>query len=261
MDSVKFKIDEENQIRFKLHVQGTTSEPGATEPEFRFVLSSRNISEAGNSIGYVFPAKKEHDGIVSVTIPVMEGTLIKENKEYIGKMEILIGSRYFTPSTMTIVFEKEFKITAEAIVDNKSKSVLSETQSTTTSSLPEPLGIKTEAISFGKPEIKQPTQQQHKKPSTANNTSSSTGQSKIQLNLTMEDIKNSMGDDKKLKRIIAEKLAKQLSPKAEKFIPLVEKTFANVKSQLIKNENKKSSTVSKMNVEEIFDLISEQEQK
>lgn len=194
MDSAKLKLDESNEIKFKIHVQGSTSEPGASDPTFRFILMEQDTAH-----GFVFPVKKEQNGTVTVVIPPLEGTL-KEGKNYIGKMEVLMGSRYFTPSTLQISFEKEFKVTAEAIV-NQSTTIIQE-------SSPEVSVVKQTNVS-------------------------SVSQKSYHVKLTNEDFKRAQGDERKLKKIIVENLAKQLSPRAPEFIPLVEKTFEKAKGRLV----------------------------
>jgi len=221
MDSVKLKINESNQVKFKLHIQGTTSEPGAQDPEFRFVLSEQD--DAGkNTIGFVFPVKKEENGTVSVVIPAMEGTL-KENKNYLGKMEVLMGSRYFTPSTLQISFEKEFRITAEPIVE---KSQVHQTQQVK-ESLQQQASVTTEYVSVAsKPTVSVPTVTKNNNQPPVRQTNNN-----VKLSLTMEEIKRVNGDEKKLKRLIAENLSKQVSPKSPNFVALVESTFDKVKEK------------------------------
>lgn len=198
MDSAKLKLDESNEIKFKIHVQGSTSEPGASDPAFRFILM-----EQDSSLGFVFPVKKEQNGTVTVVIPPLEGTL-KEGKNYVGKMEVLMGSRYFTPSTLQISFEKEFKVTAEAIV-NQNTTIIQE-------AAPEISVIK--STTLNQSPLPQPQQKSY------------------HVKLTSDDFKRAQGDERKLKKIIVENLAKQLSPRNPEFIPLVEKTFEKVKSRL-----------------------------
>lgn len=219
MESAKLKLNEDNEIKFKIHVQGTTSEPGSQDPQFRFTLTEDGREQS--SIGYIFPVKKESNGQVSVVIPALEG-ILKENKSYTGKMEVLMGTRYFTPSSLQITFEKEFKVTAEAVLpttNNNNNSPITE-----------------QIVVTSTPTISTPIKKAAK------------------LNLTSEDIKRADGDDNKLKRIIAESLAKQLSPKSKDFIPTVEKTFNKIKSKLSEAKilDKSPTQNDKIDVEDLL---------
>lgn len=107
---VKFNLDEEEEIHFKLSVKGSSNLPNV-KPIMRFIISEN--SENGN-IAIVLPAKPTEEGVV-VNIPQLKD-FFSEEKEYIGKLEIIVGNRYFSPTAMNIGFTKSFDIQAEPIL-------------------------------------------------------------------------------------------------------------------------------------------------
>lgn len=111
-EKVILKLDESNELGFKLTIQGMSTEPNSSTPICRFVVMESGGSQ--DTMGYMFPVKKQDDGTVIVTIPPMKN-IFKENKDYTGKIEILLGSRYFTPATMNIGFEKPVEVTVESV--------------------------------------------------------------------------------------------------------------------------------------------------
>lgn len=210
---VKIKLNESQELKFKLHVQGSTSEPDAQNPQFRFVLTEKE----GTGLGLIFPVKKEENGTVSVCIPSMDESIVKENKQYVGKMEVLMGSRYFTPTVLNIVFEKEFKITAEAITSKKGNSAMIKE----TVANDEETSINSEYVQVvstkNKPVVRQT------KP----------------FKITAEDIKEANGSDVRLKAIISKKVSDQIPAGSKDFHLYVEAAYKNVKTMLLEQRKNK----------------------
>jgi len=250
--TVKLKLNESQELKFKLHVQGTTSEPGAQNPQFRFVLTEKDGD--GKGLGLVFPVRKEENGTVAVCIPSMDEGLIKENKYYVGKMEVLMGSRYFTPTVLDIQFEREFKITAEAIVQkapaSSAQASLNEQQATVTS----------EYVSV----VSSAPQQQHQQPQV---------HVQPKFKITAEDIRNSHGSETQLKAIIAEKVAQQIPRNSSEFLPYVESAFKKVRAMIKEAQThatpSSSSTKTvpllerkeKLSVEELMSIVTNSKNK
>lgn len=107
---VKFNLDEEEEIHFKLSVRGSSNLPNV-KPVMRFIISEN--SENG-TMAVVLPVRPTDDGVV-VSIPQLK-EFFSEEKEYIGKLEIIVGNRYFSPTAMSIGFTKSFDIQAEPII-------------------------------------------------------------------------------------------------------------------------------------------------
>lgn len=112
-DKLVLQLDELNDLGFTMHVQGMSTEPDAAKPIFRFVIFEKGKE---NKNGYMYAANKDEneEGKVIVSIFPTKGQYT-ENKEYIGKMEVILGSRYFVTTTLDIVFERPFAIKTELV--------------------------------------------------------------------------------------------------------------------------------------------------
>jgi len=102
---IVLSLDEDNKIEFGIAVRGTTSNlVGA--PSVRFI-----ISEKRGGMAVVLPAKlsaTSNDSMV-VNIPPLKH-VFSENQEYVGKIEIIVGDKYFSPTSMDISFTKALEI-------------------------------------------------------------------------------------------------------------------------------------------------------
>jgi len=112
-DKLILNQDETNELSFTIHVQGMSTEPDAAKPVFRFVIFEKGKE---NSNGYIYAGNKNSDSEdnVIVSITPLKGQY-NESKDYIGKMEVILGSRYFITATLDISFEKPFAIKAELV--------------------------------------------------------------------------------------------------------------------------------------------------
>ncbi len=106
---VTFNLDEESEIQFKLSIKGSTNLPNV-KPMVRFIISET----IDNGVAVVLPARSTDEG-VTVSIPPLK-EFFQENKDYIGKLEIIVGNRYFAPTAMNIGFTKSFDIQVESVI-------------------------------------------------------------------------------------------------------------------------------------------------
>jgi hypothetical protein len=104
-----FDLNEENLIEFKMSVKGSTNLPNI-KPLIRFIISENKA----DGFAVVLPAQATEEG-VSVAIPPLKNVFSHE-KDYVGKLEIIIGNRYFSPSSMNIGFSNPIDIEIEPIV-------------------------------------------------------------------------------------------------------------------------------------------------
>lgn len=107
---LKAKLGKANDLEFLLSIKGTSSDPMAVQPEVRF-----HLKEQAGGFGLLFPMERVDGEKVKVTIP---GDLpyFNEGKVYTGIVEVNLGNRLFTPTTVNIIFEKELEVVALPIL-------------------------------------------------------------------------------------------------------------------------------------------------
>jgi len=115
-------LNEQNELAFKISIEGSSSDIDATKPNIRFL-----VREGGKETGWVYPATPGDDGFVVVNIP--NNGLFSEEKSYKGKLEVILGNHYFVPTEVEMEFIKPLKVEAAVVTNN---STISET----TNSLP-----------------------------------------------------------------------------------------------------------------------------
>lgn len=128
---LELKLHEDNELSFKLSIEGTVSDPELAAPRFRFT-----VTELGEETGWIFPARKEADDIVSVTISAPMKAGFKANKVYKGTLEVILGRLYFSPAEVQLEFATPLEIQAEITTASNSKSILEKVATKTPSSKP-----------------------------------------------------------------------------------------------------------------------------
>lgn len=103
---ISLKMDEPNELKFQLRINGETSEPEATKPQVRFLLIEKDNP---STMGLVFPAGKTEEGLVLFSMPPLSG-LVKAGAIYQGKVEVILGTRIFSPQIIEINFTKELSV-------------------------------------------------------------------------------------------------------------------------------------------------------
>lgn len=119
MSKITLKLDESNDLKFKMNIQGSTSEPGATKPTVRFLLTEKDNP---NAMGLVFPVLSSEGDTITFTIPALSG-VVKVGTTYAGKVEVLIGSRFFVPVSMDIVFTKNLTVEVVQVTEEKEQQL------------------------------------------------------------------------------------------------------------------------------------------
>lgn len=113
---MRVKLGELNELKFKLSIKGSTSDPDAIEPKIRFLITEK---QTGMSV--CLPMEM-NEGLVKVTLPNLPG-VFRENSEYTGNVEVIVGSRYFNPTTVGLVFEREMEVEAAPIFSEESRQL------------------------------------------------------------------------------------------------------------------------------------------
>ena len=109
MQQIDLDLDKENELVFKLSIEGT--KPASTKT--RFLLESSDYS-------LVFPASNSEGGEVSVLIPPLEN-IIQEGF-HTGTLEVIVDDRVFTPIKIDTNFEKSVSVVAEAVVARRKET-------------------------------------------------------------------------------------------------------------------------------------------
>ena len=103
MQKIDLALDKENELVFKVSIEGTKP----AKPKSRFLLESNDFS-------FVFPTQSHVGSEVTILIPCMENILKEGN--YVGTLEVIIDDRVFTPIRVDTRFEKSINVMAEAVV-------------------------------------------------------------------------------------------------------------------------------------------------
>jgi hypothetical protein len=103
MRPVDLMLDEENELKFKVNVDG--NRPGTA--------SSRFVVE-GPEMDFVFKGASAGQGEISVVIPSLKN-ILKEGL-YDTHLEVVVDDKIFVPLEMKANFEKSVSVTAEAVV-------------------------------------------------------------------------------------------------------------------------------------------------
>ena len=121
MSKIDLLLDEENELTFQINIEGNA--PGTAKCRLMLENSGLNL---------LFEANSHQKGEISVILTPLAHVL-KEG-EYDMKLEVVVDDRFFEPLTLTGNFEKNVKVTAEAVVrkavrkkTNVTASILAET--------------------------------------------------------------------------------------------------------------------------------------
>lgn len=118
METIDLKLDEQNDLVFKVVVEGT----GAP-------ASVRMIVE-DNDVSYTFSGHASGNDEVSVSLPPLKKKL--EEGTYRAKLEVIADERFFTPLEFNARFKQTVKI-AEASVSLVNESTPAQTKTVTSS--------------------------------------------------------------------------------------------------------------------------------
>jgi hypothetical protein len=102
-DLVQLNLDDDNELIFKVIVEGTSSEPA----KVRLVCDAVKTS-------YMFNGKPTDDGHVRFLVPMLEG--IEEGEVCNGRIEVLVENRFFVPVQFDIEFRRRYKVIPESLV-------------------------------------------------------------------------------------------------------------------------------------------------
>ena len=107
---IELDLDMDNELVFKVSVEGTSPAPART----RFMVETKDFS-------LVFPAESSSDGEVSISIPKLEN-VIKEGS-YSGILEVIVDDRVFVQIEIDTKFSKSVRVVAEAVTRRRATKV------------------------------------------------------------------------------------------------------------------------------------------
>lgn len=124
MKTMKLKFGEVNELSFSYSIKGMVSEKLNSEKQIRFFLTN---NENNN---HVFKVETLTNGQAKVLIPA--NSSLKENIEYQGVLEVILGNRIFHPLVLPIVFEAPIEIKAELVAETPMPQDIDEEQKIST---------------------------------------------------------------------------------------------------------------------------------
>lgn len=130
---VSLNLNEENELAFRISIEGSSTDIESTKPKFRFV-----VTEQGKGTGMFYPANESEDGYV--TARLVDQGLYSEEKKYQGKLEVFLGNHYFVPAEVDIEFIRPLKVEG-AVVTNKSSATNSLREEKETIEKEKPLAV------------------------------------------------------------------------------------------------------------------------
>tara|TARA_E500000331_G_scaffold231559_1_gene221765 strand:+ start:1077 stop:1727 length:651 start_codon:yes stop_codon:yes gene_type:complete len=108
VQNINLDLDRENELVFKLSVEGTR----ASSVKSRFLIESDKFS-------LFFPASSTSRNEVTVSVPPLEN-IISEG-QYTSSLEVIIDDKVFTPMSLNTEFKKTISVVAE-VVERKTTS-------------------------------------------------------------------------------------------------------------------------------------------
>jgi hypothetical protein len=106
---VELKIDEANELIFKVTVEGESTEPAKARLVFDGGLTS-----------YLFNGKSAGEDNVQFIVPALKNS-VKEGEKYNGRIEVLVENRYFVPVEFDVSFKQPVRVVAEALRVNSTQ--------------------------------------------------------------------------------------------------------------------------------------------
>ncbi len=102
MDNINLVLDSDNELLFKVTVEGTRD----ADTRCRLMLEREDFS-------YVFNGTVDSSGEVRVLIPTLKKRISEGT--YSAHLEVLVDDRIFVPLTFNAKFAESLKVTAESV--------------------------------------------------------------------------------------------------------------------------------------------------
>lgn len=114
----QLKLNEENELDFKLSIEGSVSDQDMAKPVFRFVMTENSSDK-----GWVFPVRTKYKGsdIFTVKIPALNEN-VQENAIYNGRLEVIMGNVLMVPTEVMMEFKRPIGVKALPITKSNTGS-------------------------------------------------------------------------------------------------------------------------------------------
>ena len=109
LERVDIEGDEVNKLCFKLEMTGMEN-VDSIKPKLRFTVIDQRTG-----LGVCCPVKPIGDGVLEATIPPL-GEILMEGVDYQGNLEVVFGTRIFTPATLMVRLQTAPKVMLTEIV-------------------------------------------------------------------------------------------------------------------------------------------------
>lgn len=104
MEKIELKLDENNELVFKILIEGTT------EP----ATSVRFVCESDDGVSYMFNGfTTDEPGEIVVNVPPMKGRL--GEGEYKSSLEMVVDGKYHAPLQVVSQFKSGVRVVAESV--------------------------------------------------------------------------------------------------------------------------------------------------
>lgn len=103
MDAIDLHLDEDNELTFKVSLEGTDQ----ADLRYQFVLE-------GDRVEYGFPGSIDKNGEITVIVPPMKRAL--NEGAFSSRLEVIVDDRIFTPLRMISQLKASVKIQAESVL-------------------------------------------------------------------------------------------------------------------------------------------------
>jgi len=104
METIELKLDESNDLTFKVVVQGARE----ADTSVRFVLEGRGME-------YTLPGKHLGAGEINVQVPSLRKVL--DEGTYKGRLEVIADDRYFVPLQVNVDLKEALKVQAAVVTE------------------------------------------------------------------------------------------------------------------------------------------------
>lgn len=114
MKPIELYLGETNNLKFKIRIQGVTSNLQESKTKIRFIISEKGNEEAPSML---LSTKKDNEGNIVVAVDG-NTNLFEQEKLYEGIIEVCVGNKIFNAASYDISFIQEEMVFESFFVEN-----------------------------------------------------------------------------------------------------------------------------------------------